>query len=189
MPSDLLVVHTVITGDYHKFVHFTFHYRKAITRARKLSVFVYEWKSKYIMNKDLQVIRHALRVGECKIHLLEQWLLARGFNKICVFLLHSYFTCCISVRSQTLKLQKGNYFLLPDCPSTCLSVSSPGITEWIFVIFGPRTVLLKFTDRLRRWIFIKTGHKWLKLYGKCKVTRAHTSSWFDKYFSETKHFN
>jgi len=40
--TDLLVVHTVITGDYHKFAHFTFSCREAITRARKLNVFVYE---------------------------------------------------------------------------------------------------------------------------------------------------
>lgn len=48
--------------------------------------------------------------------------------------------------------------------------------------------LLKFTDGLRRWIFIKTGHKWQKLYGKCTVIRENTSSWFHKYFSESKTF-
>jgi len=70
--TDLLVTHTVITGDYHRFVHFTFHYREVITRARKLNLRVYGSKSNYIKNKDLQVIRHILRVGERKIYLLGQ---------------------------------------------------------------------------------------------------------------------
>jgi hypothetical protein len=70
--TDLLVTHTVNTGDYHTFVHFTFHYREAISRARKLDVFVYGPKSKYIMNEEQQLIRHTLLVGECKIHLLGQ---------------------------------------------------------------------------------------------------------------------
>ena len=46
-------MHTVITGDYQEFVHFTLRYREAITRARKLKVCVYGSKSKYIMNKEL----------------------------------------------------------------------------------------------------------------------------------------
>lgn len=155
-----------ITRGYHKFVHFTFHKREAIIAPRKLNACVYWSKSKYIMDEDLLVFRHAWRVGECKIYLLRQWQLAKGLNTICVFLLHSWSTCRISVRSQTIKLQKRIYLLLPDCPSTCLPVSSPRINEWTFMRFGPRTFLLKFTDRLRRWILSKTGHKWLKLYGK-----------------------
>jgi len=62
--TDLLVMYTVITGDYHKFAHFTFHYREAITRARKLNVCVYESKSNYMKNEDLQVI---------KTHLAYMW--------------------------------------------------------------------------------------------------------------------
>jgi len=169
--TDLLIMHTVITGDYHKFVHFTFHYREAITWARKLNVCVYGSKSKYIMNEDLQVIRHTLRVGECKIHLTFMGpCIVNVFlcttNKVQRYTIFFIVVSAVHVSSgfsahhqelknctcstwvsrsdsptlavaadkfdkyPMLKVQKRNYFLLPNCPSTCLSVSIPSITEW-----------------------------------------------------------
>lgn len=147
-----------ITSDYHRFVHFASHARKVIIRARKLNVYVYGSKSKYIMDEDLQVTGHTLWLREYRIGLLGKWQLATGLNMRYIVLLHSWFPRRTAVRSQNLMEQKRNCFLRRDSPSTCLSTSSPRITEWIFKTFDSG-VLVKFNATLKLYIFIKGGHK------------------------------